>query len=104
MAPIYEQFHPVKQSFVFLLYGTEMQVRLDNTFKNRLPNLKLESIAKEQLSEDKYNNVIHDCLELRIHTLYFKHNNTFNPKKIVSLHRSNQLSKAEQNSELFTLD
>lgn len=69
VVPIREQAHPTKQSFVFSLYGTELQVRLDNTLKFQLPDLEYESIAKawEQLSEDKYNNVIRDCLELRIH-------------------------------------
>ncbi|MEY8684832.1 hypothetical protein AB9N12_01380 [Bacteroides sp. AN502(2024)] len=68
VAPIREQPHPVEQSFAFSLYGTEMRVRLDDALKFRLPNLELESIAKvwEQLSGDKYNNVIRDCLQLRI--------------------------------------
>lgn len=68
VVPIREQPHPMEQTFAFSLYGTEMQVRLDEALKFRLPNLKTESIAQawEQLSGEKYNNVIRDCLELRI--------------------------------------
>lgn len=68
VAPIREQVQPMEQSFAFSLYGTKMQVRLDDALKFRLRDWDIESIADawEWLSEDKYNNVIRDCLELRI--------------------------------------
>ena len=68
VAPIREQVQPMEQSFAFSLYGTKMQVRLGDALKFRLRNLDIESVADawEWLSEDKYNNVIRDCLELRI--------------------------------------
>ena len=68
VAPVREHPNPMEQTFAFSLYGTEMQVRLDETLKFRLPDLKTESIAQawEQLSGEIYNNVIRDCLELRI--------------------------------------
>lgn len=45
VAPVREHPNPMKQTFAFSLYGTEMQVRLDETLKFRLPDLKTESIA-----------------------------------------------------------
>jgi len=52
----------------FVLYGTNMSVRLTPSQKIRLSNLDINEIAKawEILSSDNYNNVIRDCLELRI--------------------------------------
>lgn len=68
VVPIREQPYLVEQTFMFSLYGTEMQVRLDEALKFRVPDLKTESIAQawEQLAEERYNNIIRDCLELRI--------------------------------------
>ena len=52
----------------FALYGTKMSVRLVLSQRIRLSKLDINEIAKtwETLSSDKYNNVIRDCLELRI--------------------------------------
>lgn len=52
----------------FAIYGTEMSVRLDPAQKIRLSKLDTDEIAKtwEALSSDDYNNIIRDCLELRI--------------------------------------
>lgn len=52
----------------FALYGTEMSVRLTAPLKFKITKLDIKEIAKawETLSSDKYNNVIRDCLELRI--------------------------------------
>ena len=52
----------------FELYGTKMSVRLTSSQKIRLSKLDNNEIAKiwEGLSSDNYNNVIGDCLELRI--------------------------------------
>lgn len=52
----------------FALYGTNMSVRLVPSQKIRLSKLDIREIAKtwEVLSSDNYNNVIRDCLELRI--------------------------------------
>lgn len=68
VTPIREQPQPTEQVFSFSLYGTTMEVRLDESLKFTLPNLELDNIAKvwEQLSDVQYNNVIRDCLELRI--------------------------------------
>lgn len=52
----------------FVLYGTDMSVRLVPSQKFKLSTLDINKIAKtwEALSSDDYNNVIRDCLELRI--------------------------------------
>lgn len=52
----------------FALYGTDMSVRLVPSQKIELSKLDNNEIAKtwEVLSSDNYNNVIRDCLELRI--------------------------------------
>lgn len=52
----------------FVLYGTNMSVRLTSSQKIQLSKLDINEIAKiwETLSSDNYNNVIRDCLELRI--------------------------------------
>lgn len=52
----------------FVLYGTKMSVRLAVSQKIKLSKLDINVIARtwEVLSSDDYNNVIRDCLELRI--------------------------------------
>lgn len=52
----------------FVLYGTNMSVRLVPSQKISLSTLDVNEIAKvwDLLSSDNYNNVIRDCLELRI--------------------------------------
>lgn len=52
----------------FALYGTKMSVRLVPSQKIKLAKLDINEIAKtwDVLSSDDYNNVIRDCLELRI--------------------------------------
>lgn len=52
----------------FELYGTNMSVRLVPSQKIKLAKLDIKEIANtwEVLSSDDYNNVIRDCLELRI--------------------------------------
>ena len=52
----------------FELYGTKMSVRIVTTQRFRLSRLDIDEVAKiwEILSSDNYNNVIRDCLELRI--------------------------------------
>lgn len=52
----------------FALYGTKMSARLVPSQKIKLAKLDIKEIANtwEVLSSDDYNNVIRDCLELRI--------------------------------------
>lgn len=54
--------------FSFVLYGIDMSVRLVPSQKIKLYKLDINEIAKiwELLSCEEYNNVIRDCLELRI--------------------------------------
>lgn len=67
VAPIKEQEN-VGISHSFVLYGTNMKVRLSDSNRFKLGKLESNEIAKvwERLSTDEYNNVIRDCLELRI--------------------------------------
>lgn len=67
ISPIEEQIEPIKQIFNFILYGTNLSVRLFDEHKFQLQNLRLETIAKqwEKLASVKYNNVIKDCLDVR---------------------------------------
>lgn len=73
-APQPKPISPIKEKddegdrHYFALYGTKMSVRLVLSQRIRLSKLDINEIAKtwETLSSDKYNNVIRDCLELRI--------------------------------------
>lgn len=67
LSPIDEQVQPIDQSFKFVVYGTNLSVRLSEEHKFRLKNLQKESIANqwEELSSTRYNNVVKDCLDLR---------------------------------------
>lgn len=67
-------FSPIKENegqdvyHSFILYGTEMNVRLEDSQKFKLAKLELNEIASawEKFSADGFNNTIRDCLELRI--------------------------------------
>lgn len=67
VAPIKEQ-NGDKDRLVFVLYGTDMSVRLSTSQKFKLAKLDVNEIANlwDRLSANEYNNVIRDCLELRI--------------------------------------
>lgn len=68
IAPIREQPQPVDKYFDFTFFQTECKVRLDENHRFRLKDCNVNTLADawEQLSDEKYNNVIRDCLELRI--------------------------------------
>lgn len=68
VAPVKEEPQPIEQYFVFEFYGTECKVRLDDTHRFNLPYCNEKAVAKvwEECSSTLYNNVIRDCLELRI--------------------------------------
>ncbi len=73
-APQPKPISPIKEKegederWSFVLYGTNMSVRLTSSQRFKLLELEINEIAKtwEALSSDNYNNVIRDCLELRI--------------------------------------
>lgn len=67
IAPIREQ-EDENGKHGFVLYGTNMYVRLSPSQRFKLNSLDINDVADawERLSTDKYNNVIRDCLELRI--------------------------------------
>lgn len=66
--PIKEQPQPEEERFTFLFFGTEGKVRLSDRHRFKLSAVSEKSVAEawRALSDDKYNNVIRDCLELRI--------------------------------------
>lgn len=68
VAPIREEPQPVEQYFTFVYCGTECKVRLDDRHRFSLPDCSEGAVADawEQCSGIIYNNVIRDCLELRI--------------------------------------
>lgn len=68
IAPVKEESQPTEQYFTFMYYGTECKVRLDETHRFNLPYCNEKAVAKvwEECSSALYNNVIRDCLELRI--------------------------------------
>lgn len=68
VAPVKEEPQPIEQYFVFEFYGTECKVRLDDTHRFNLPYCNEKAVAKawKECSSALYNNVIRDCLELRI--------------------------------------
>lgn len=67
VSPIKEQIEPIEQSFTFVLYGTNISVRLSDVLKFKLKDLGYETIAEqwEELASVKYNNVVKDCLDAR---------------------------------------
>ncbi len=67
--PIKEQPQPVEKRFAFQFYGTEGLVRLDNDMHFSLKGTNESQVAdawRWLSGESKYDNVIRDCLELRI--------------------------------------
>ena len=67
--PIKEEPRPVGKRFTFRFYGTEGQVRLDESMQFSLNGTSESYVADvwRQLSgEKRFDNVIRDCLELRI--------------------------------------
>lgn len=68
VAPIKEEPQPVELYFTFVYCGTECRVRLDDRHRFSLPDCSENTVADawKQCSEAIYNNVIRDCLELRI--------------------------------------
>lgn len=68
LTPIREQPISTDDYFSFLLYGTEMKVRVNDTMKFHLKNIEIETIADtwERLASADYDNLIRDCLENRI--------------------------------------
>lgn len=67
VAPIREQ-EGDDDRLAFVLYGTDMSVRLSPSQKFKLEKLDVNEIANlwDRLSANEYNNIIRDCLELRI--------------------------------------
>ena len=66
--PIREEPQSVEQTFAFRFFGTECWVRLDDGHRFALRTCNGNGLAEawEQLAGSSYNNVIRDCLELRI--------------------------------------
>ena len=68
VAPIKEQPKPEEAYFKFNFFQTNCKVRLDESHRFALKNCQMNTLANawEQLAGSEYNNVIRDCLELRI--------------------------------------
>ena len=68
VAPIREQPQPEEHYFKFNFFQTECKVRLDENHRFALKDCQMNTLADawEYLSGSEYNNVIRDCLELRI--------------------------------------
>lgn len=68
VAPVYEEPQPVEQYFIFEYCGTTCKVRLNETHRFTIDKCSENEIADiwEFCSGSIYNNVIRDCLELRI--------------------------------------
>ncbi|MBP3511350.1 MAG: hypothetical protein J6K19_04835 [Prevotella sp.] len=68
IAPIRKQPTPEEKYVAFNFYGTECEVRFNDSEKFKLSGCDGETLAKawERLSDKEYNNTIRDCLELRI--------------------------------------
>lgn len=66
--PILEQPQPDEERITFFFFGTEGKVRLSDRHRFKLSAVSEKSVADvwRELSTDKYDNVIRDCLELRI--------------------------------------
>ncbi len=67
--PIKDQPQPIEERFAFRFYGTEGQVRLDNDMRFSLTGTNENHVAdawRRLSGEKKFDNVIRDCLELRI--------------------------------------
>lgn len=68
VAPIGEELQPMEQFFTFTYCGTQYRVRLGDRHRFSLPYCNEKEVARvwEDCSDAKFNNVIRDCLELRI--------------------------------------
>lgn len=68
IAPIKEQPKPVDNYISFTLYGTNLKVRFSDNQRFTLKSCSNNDIAEawELLSGTDYNNIIRDCLEIRI--------------------------------------
>lgn len=68
VAPIKEQPQPRINYFKFNFFKTECVVRLDEGHRFALKDAQMNTLANtwERLAGNEYNNVIRDCLELRI--------------------------------------
>lgn len=68
IAPIKEKPQPEEKYVSFAFYGTDCRVRFNSDERFTLTDSSNKSIAEawERMSGDAYNNIIRDCLELRI--------------------------------------
>ena len=68
VAPIREQPQPEETYFNFSFFQTSCKVRLDESHRFVLKDCQMNTLADawERLAGSEYNNVIRDCLELRI--------------------------------------
>ena len=68
VAPIKEQQESETEYVAFSFYGTECKVRVGDAGKIKLKSCDGEALAKawERFSDNNCNNIIRDCLELRI--------------------------------------
>ena len=68
VVPIPEVPKPQESWFNFVVFGTDCKVRLADENRFNLKDCKENSIAEawQRLSGEEYNNLIRDCLELRI--------------------------------------
>ena len=68
VAPIREQSQPEENYFRFTFFQTGCKVRLDESHRFTLKDCQMNTLADawERLAGSEYNNVIRDCLELRI--------------------------------------
>ena len=68
VAPIHEQPQPEEKYFNFSFFQTACKVRLNENHRFALKDCQLNTLSNawERLSKSEYNNVIRDCLELRI--------------------------------------
>ncbi len=68
VAPIREQPVPAEKWQAFSVYGTDMKVRFDDSQIFSLPSCTNEAVsaAWQKLSDKKYDNLIRDCLTIRM--------------------------------------
>lgn len=67
VAPIPEVPQPQEEWFNFTVFGTECKVRLSNADRFKLADSREDAVADAwvMFSQERYNNLIRDCLELR---------------------------------------
>lgn len=68
ISPIKEQIEPTTEYLHFTFFGTPCQVRLGNEQRFKLVTCEGNALADawQRMSGNRYNNVLRDCLELRI--------------------------------------